>query len=132
MSAGSGRLPGGTRGTIAGHLRRAVAMTPDCESEAPDRSPQFPDAGIPEAAPRRQAGRPQDWTPPITVALAVGAEPTAVLDELHVFVADSEGVLNEKIGGLQTMAKINSGGIATRKARESEVSSGDGPMAAVS
>lgn len=52
------------------------------------------------------------WTPPVTVAQAVGAGVAAVLDEFHVLAADGEVNLNETIGGFQTMAKINSRGIA--------------------
>jgi len=52
------------------------------------------------------------WTLPITVAIAVGAKPAVVFEEFHVLAADGEVDLNEKIGGLQTLAKITSRGIA--------------------
>jgi TIR domain-containing protein len=52
------------------------------------------------------------WTLPITVALAIGAEPANVVDEFHVLASDGEVDLNEKIGGLHTLAKITSRGIA--------------------
>lgn len=87
-------------------------MTSDCESEAPDRRPQSPRAGIPEAAPRRHAGRLQGLDAAHHRSARSRRRASRVLDEFHVLAADGEVVINEKIGGLQTMAKINSSGIA--------------------
>lgn len=54
------------------------------------------------------------WTLPITVALAVGAERSAILDEYHILAVDGEADL--KTGGSETMAKITSKGV-TRLAK---------------
>jgi TIR domain len=60
---------------------------------------------------RRQAEDPQGdgrgWTVPVTVAHEIGSATEAVLDEFHVLADRGEVELNERAGGIATMARIS-------------------------